>query len=170
MVFVFEKRLEIFFPFRLAEDASRPIVSQGSDRGDERLEIFAKVGRFAVSDIFCPGNRAIVRLARCEVAAVFTDMEIGVAMEADSAKPDLNGDLAHSLSAFPARRLWFHAYLPTWLILLSSRGIIHIDIDEERFAICIPSAVLADDDRIVQVPVLKRGDIARRDFPSDRFP
>ena len=112
MAFVFEKGLEIFFPFGFAEDATRPIVGQGSDlRGDERLEIFAKVGCFAVPDIFCAGHQAIVRLARCEVAAVFTDMEIGVAMETDSAKPDLDGDLAHSLSAFPASRLWIHAYL-----------------------------------------------------------
>ena len=57
-----------------------------------------------------------------------------------------------------------------WLILLSPGGIIHIDVDKERFAISIPSAVLADDDRIMQVPVLKLGDIARSNFPSDRFP
>jgi hypothetical protein len=55
---------------------------------DTKFEIFAKVGGFPITDVVGAGHDAIIGFADAVISAIFTAVEVGIAVWAHSAKPD----------------------------------------------------------------------------------
>jgi hypothetical protein len=98
---IFKQGIKIFFFLRFSQDPFRSIIWNGGMGLDEGLEFLAEIGRFPVADGFRAWNQAIVWFADRIVAAVFTDMEIGIAMGARGPEADLYGDPADWFRTVP---------------------------------------------------------------------
>ena len=69
--------------------------------GDAQLELLAEVRFFPIPDGVSTRNQAVIGLASSVIAAINADVEIGTAVRASGAKPNLNRNIANLLSTLP---------------------------------------------------------------------
>jgi hypothetical protein len=66
------------------------MVFWGVDCVGAQLKFFAEIGCFPIANIVCAGHHAVVGFANAVVPAIFAAVEVGIAVWAHSAKPDLH--------------------------------------------------------------------------------